>query len=296
MTNFQEIIHTLQEKLPIWGAELVRSHLDQKQPYNVSFATDLDNPKHHKPEWHEWGILTHTKKVLEAFELECLSYLETWGWNNIETEWANEYYMKSSPSRYTHRELMTIAIILHDLGKFTNRHLSKIQTNTYTNYPDFSFGLHEVASERIIHSDLVRPTLIELGLHPEEVYYIGRLTALHYELSKIRERAKQSQEGFCTTYLMSQQYEKECRLLLRSHSPFAIELGIIYLADTLGKTSYRLTPEEIGQSGTETKVKTSLVEHAIDPRHLNSAITLQVGVLATKRYFDTVVKVKRPIM
>lgn len=287
MTKLETIISTLQEQLPLWGATLVKEYLDQSLPYNSAFLTHLDDPQHHKPQWHQWGVITHTNMVLEAYLHESPTLLSSWGHEDSVSSWMTE---KIIPQGYTKHELMCIAILLHDIGKFTKRSLSKRQSHTYSDLPDFTFWLHEIDSERIIHSPLVRLTLKKLGLSSEEVFYVGRCAALHYELSKIREHRQHRGMPYNMEFINSTEYEKECLLLLRSHYDYARELGIIYLADTLGKTSFRIADNT---PSTLEFVEEEIQRLHIDGRHMSAVRDLPNNVHATKRYFEVVNAIAR---
>lgn len=46
---------------------------------NLSFAENPDFPEEHEPRWHQWGILTHTKKFAEYYRTEAQANLKSMG-------------------------------------------------------------------------------------------------------------------------------------------------------------------------------------------------------------------------
>ena len=286
--NHAERITIVSKKLPEIAQRLVKQHLDQHDPWNVAFSSDLDNPKHHKPEWHQWGILTHTAQFLKAYRAECKDLFHTWNMlEKIET------YLSDSIGGIPKSELIEIGILFHDLGKFTKRHLSINQTQRYPETPDFSFGLHEAESERLLHEPEIYSWLSEeLGLSSTQTFYIGRVGALHYELAKIRDRTKYI-PGFeySFAYLDSDAYSKDSLYTWRQHPHFGVEMGVLYLGDTLAKTEFRLSPFPASEDEASShiwEIVPQLEQKDIDPRHIAAVITQPLSIHASRRYLEHV--------
>ncbi len=286
--NHNERIELVTKRLPAFAQQLVKQHLDQNEIWNVAFASDLDNPQHHKPEWHQWGILTHTSKFLEAYRGECKSFFESW-----ELSKKIEEYLSDTIDGTPKAELLEIGILFHDLGKFTKRHLSHNQTGRYPEVPDFSFGMHEAESERLLHEiELYSWMKEELELSSTQIFYIGRVGALHYELAKIRNKAKYIADfEYTFEYLNSEQYKTDSLYTWRQHPHFGVEMGILYLGDTLAKTEFRLTPfpsSEDEASSHIWQIVPLLEQKDIDPRHIAAVITQPISIHASRKYLEHV--------
>lgn len=226
----------LRSEFPALASALIREFLPQDIAYNADFALHPDEPRHHKPQWHQWGILTHTDRFLHAFDTEVQAYMQLWNQTKQYDNW-----MAVHIDGKRKEDLLRLGILYHDLGKFTSRHLSKYQHSTDPAYPDFSFGGHEAASETLIHSHAAA-RLHTLGYTDAHIQYIGRAAALHYEIAKVRDRIKYSGEGYSFRFIASDDFTREAKLLHLEYADYAMEVGLMYLGDSLAKTGFRLDP------------------------------------------------------
>ena len=274
-----ERLQSIRELLYNLATPLIQSHLDQSLVYNQDFAINPDGYFHHKPEWHEWGILTHTEKFLEANQTEVPSYLQEWGFLN-DVQKSGQERIDDLPRS----ELIEYAILLHDIGKFATRHLSIHQTTTTTHLPDFSFGGHERVSEELILSNLIAPKLLQMNLTENQIIYIGRSAALHYEISKIRDKVKYTNIGYTTDFIKSDQYKTSVKELIANHQDYLLEIAIMYLGDSLGKTSFRLKNDH---NPHDPHLIQDIQKKGLDVRNIHSALTLHVPILATKYYLQS---------
>jgi len=275
----ENLISTIRETLPSLASRLIRHHLDQSLPHNQEFAEHPDSYWHHKPMWHEWGVITHTNKFLEAFEQEEKELLEEWGLHHIIEEFMEP--IDGIPKK----DLMKLGILLHDLGKFTLRHLSKKQVSKPPLPPDFSFGGHELESERIIHSDYVKPLLREGGLKDSHIIYIGRCAALHYELAKIRNHIfSTGYENYTIAFIEGDEHKKLSQKLADENPYHRIEVGIMYLGDSLAKTSFRTFKHG---TPTEEEMDAYIQEKDLDPRYKAQIIHSHIAVASAKAYLSS---------
>ena len=281
----ENIYTQLRNELPTLAVALIKQHLDQTQPYNADFALHPDEPRHHKPQWHQWGILTHTDHFLQSYDTEVQICIDTWGLRTLYNAWmAQEIEGKSKG------DLLRLGILYHDLGKFTTRHLSSKQHSTDALYPDFSFGGHEAASEVLIQQHLTE-RLMRLGYTSRQIWYIGRCAALHYEIAKIRDHIKNTHGGYSLLFVAGDIFAREATLLLEEFRDFAFEVGIMYLGDSLAKTAFRLTPEPTND--TERLVHPSLPEikrliaaEGLPENHIDCVLHVEVSKAAVKRYME----------
>lgn len=274
----------LRQELPQLATMLVEQHLDLRKPYNADFAQHPDERRHHKPQWHQWGILTHTDAFLRAFEGEVLECIDAWG-----IRAAYDKHVQQKIDDKTKKELLRVGILYHDLGKFTVRHLSRKQSGDDPSYPDFSFGSHEAASESVINEHL-KDRLIKEGFTVPQIHYIGRCAALHYELAKIRDHVKNT-DGYSLRFVASDEFAREANLVLLEFQDFAWEIGIMYLGDSYAKTSFRIEP--IPMSDTDLLVhpaipdlKRLIAAADLPASHLESVLHLCVSMALVQRYFS----------
>lgn len=276
-------LHILRSELPALAHTLITAYLPQNIAYNADFAAHPDEPRHHKPQWHQWGILTHTDRFLTAFDTEVQAYIQAWGMTRAYDNW-----MAVHIDGRRKEDLLRLGILYHDLGKFTSRHLSKHQHSTDPAFPDFSFGGHEAASEQLIHGHLA-DRLSALGYTDAHLEYIGRVAALHYEIAKIRDRVKYSGEGYSLRFVAGEDFAREAKLLHLEYEDYAMEVGLMYLGDSLAKTQYRLQP--FPQDDTTRLVHPDLAEirrdldrQGLPAHHLDCVTHLPVSVAAVHAY------------
>ncbi len=74
----QEIIDALWSRLLDIAKDLIGKTQDLSQERNRRFFEHPDDPQEHAPEWHQWGILTHTKMFEKFYKEELLGYLIQW--------------------------------------------------------------------------------------------------------------------------------------------------------------------------------------------------------------------------
>ena len=50
----------------------------EKRPENENFMKNPDDPAEHEPNWHQFGIITHTRKFSEFYRTEAKEYFQDW--------------------------------------------------------------------------------------------------------------------------------------------------------------------------------------------------------------------------
>ncbi len=136
------------------------------------FLENPDDPAEHKPEWHQYGIITHTRQFVLALQTAVPQAIQT-----IDPAIAArvEHYLDEQVSDLTRRELMLIAGYWHDIGKFTTRSLGR--------QGSWRFIRHAHDSARLItgvaadHHDGLGA---KYHLTPAQIAFVARLADLHY--------------------------------------------------------------------------------------------------------------------
>jgi diamine N-acetyltransferase len=238
---------------------------------NENFQKDPDSPLEHTPKWHEFGIITHSEEVLSQFVIHLNAHLEKWGINQEISAYFDELIEGKSK-----KQLFELALVFHDIGKFAR---------TFEENGSPEYEGHEAKSEEIIRTDEELQNYFKenLGLSDKQIDYIAKVAGLHFELGKVRKIAKGSPEKYTLNFAKSEKMKETSSQIISENPDFAVEIGIAFLVDTLGKTKAINNPEEI----TEEILNTSKMKEAIHQIPVNIAVAKeylkQVLALKTKK-------------
>ncbi len=237
-------------------------------PRNTNFRNNPDSPLEHYPKWHEFGIITHTEEVLSQFIIHLNSHLEKWG---IKEE-VSAYFDELIDGK-DKKQLFKLAMVFHDIGKFAR---------TFKEDGSPEYEGHEAKSEEILRTDEELQNYFKenLGLSDNQIEYIAIVAGLHFELGKVRKIAKESPEKYTLSFSKSEKFKETSAQIIKENPEFAVEIGIAFLVDTLGKTSSIPNPEEISEDFLQdSKMKDSLaqvpVTMAVSREYLMQALALK---------------------
>ncbi len=179
--------------------------------------------------------------------------------------------------------VICLAILLHDLGKFTTRRLIPTSDGSFKT----SFRDHEAASGQIIRTPAFAQMLEqEYGLSVLQIAYIARAAELHYELGELRYAARHSPQGYTIAFAHSQMFHNSAkRLMEKEYEGFEAEIGLLFLGDSLAKTDIRLlakTDEEIAAS--EQLIQELLEKRKLNPKLINAVKQLPVNLAIAEAY------------
>ena len=274
--DIHKIISLLLDRLP----EIARGIIELR-PENENFIKNPDDPVEHVPNWHQFGIITHTKVVLESYINNLEELFENWNVNdkiNKKLHCEIDGIAKS--------DLIKIGIILHDIGKFarnfeiTNGHI------------EHNFYGHEAISEKLIISKntLVNEILKnEFNLTISQIKYIGRMAGLHFELGKSRDAARKSIKGYSIEFSNSEECEKALLNIASLYSDYKEEIGLLFLCDSLGKTDIRIkanNDEEIEKQ--EIFIYESIKKRKLNPKLVAAIKQLPVNMAICKKYLQII--------
>lgn len=208
---------------------------------NLNLKANPNDPLEHHPEWHQFGIITHTRKFACHFKETAQEYLEKW---NVAGK--INACLDAEIDGISKRDLMYMAIPFHDLGKFAIRFFKEKKGKL-----SVSYNGHEALSEKLLLNDeKVQHLLHSFGLTEAQIAYMGRCVGLHYELGKTRKCAEETASGYTVAFTQSDACRKECIGYMREFPDFKIEIGLLFLCDSLAKTDVILfeeTDEEIAK-------------------------------------------------
>jgi hypothetical protein len=246
---------------------------------NENFIKNPDDPKEHVINWHQFGIITHTKAVFDSYTYDIDKLFEDW---NVEYKINNKLCLKIGD--ITKYDLIKIGIVLHDIGKFARNFRNengKIEHNFYG---------HEEISEKLIISqdsfvhDLLKNTF---KLSVPQIQYIGRIAGLHFELGKSRDAARRASHGYSISFSKSKECETTCLDIASQYADFKEEIGILFLCDSLGKTDIRINAEsdEVLEQH-RAFIHQVLTERDLNPILIVAIMQLPVNIAIAKTYFD----------
>ena len=236
-----------------WKHEQRRELMELLAARNQRFYDDPDDALEHIPIYHQWGIITHSKKFQEYFQGEVFSLLKKW---QIESSVSD--LLAEKIDGISKRDLLNILILAHDTGKFQVRNwrldrLGRLQAN---------FRPHEEASGTVIRNFIAPHLQQKYHFTPAQTEYIARGAELHYVLGIMRNEAKKSELGYNFRFLHSSRFLEIVEKIIKDYHSFALEIGLLFLGDSLAKNEFRLeaeTDEEIQRQ--QQKAARMLAEH-----------------------------------
>ena len=152
--------------------ELATALIPRSPSASPRFLAAPDDPAEHKPEWHQFGIITHTRHFVTALRDDVPRALR-----DVDPAIAArvERYLDAPLGDPTRRELLLIAGYWHDVGKFTTR--------TQGRRGDWRFIGHAHDSAALITGEAPHGADglgARYGLDAAQIAFVARLADLHY--------------------------------------------------------------------------------------------------------------------
>jgi len=225
MPDMSAITRAIDDDLPAMARSVIEAHLDLADPRNAAFLREPDDRNQHQVQWHQWGIISHTRKFLRHFDTEVQCYLRSWGLCA-----PVERVLDVPIDGATKRQLLRISILLHDIGKFGAR---------FSGTRGFHFTHHERLSGEIIRSEL---HLARFGLTPAQIEYVARAAEDHFVLGLVRKRARE-ERIYDPEFTQSERFRRLAMQIKEEHPDDYVEIGLLFLGDSLAKTDPVTGPE-----------------------------------------------------
>jgi hypothetical protein len=263
-----EILIKIEADLPKIARSIAERNTNLSELERRTFLEGLDSPEQHKPKWHQWGIITHSRKFKEYYEMQIVRHLRRWRFLGIEQHLQEKI---ESISKY---ELLKIVALLHDLGKF-NKSLKPDRIES-------DFEGHAKFSE--IHIREMNLKTYELS--ESQIDYVAKCARMHYELGDLRYDAKQG-PGYNMLYAKSHEATNDMEARIRGYKGFAVEVGVMFLADCLAKTEVFVegsSDEEINKNSW--KAEKEIYEKNLHPNLILAARQSPVNLEITKKYLQ----------
>jgi hypothetical protein len=127
-------------------------------------------------------------------------------------------------------DLLKITILLHDIGKFGARTHGK---------GGFHFSGHERVSGAVIREEL---GLEVYGLTPAQIEYVARTAEDHFVLGLVRKKAREMGR-FTSDFPRTAGFRDLAAAIKAEHPDDFIEIGVLFLGDSLSKVDAREGPE-----------------------------------------------------
>jgi hypothetical protein len=294
--NPYHILDALRQALPDLGESIARAHYHHtiaphySEPHheqakgNIALlASDSDSVISHEPRWHEFGIVTHTEKVIDVALTK---------WHRIDNDscdlaWAIDDLKSRTIDGMPLFELLVISLALHDIGKFQ----PLIKSGKADNTDRISHVGHEARGGDLIRAARSTQPPEELSalatifesfaITDCQLDYIERCVRLHFEFGKVRHHA--SQTDYSVAYTRTPAFKQVCLNIATEHkglfreSDMSIEKGVLFLMDSAGKTNFTVQNE-----GNESAWANHVQEIGAHPKLLHAykqyAVHLAVGL------------------
>jgi hypothetical protein len=220
------------ERLPAIARDLVAGAGYPAHERNARFLADPDDPREHETRWHQWGIITHSRMFERCYLEEVPRLLDEWGIAGAVASGLGQT-IDGAPRG----DLLRLAIPLHDLGKFAVRQVRLARGGRVAT----SFKFHEAESGRIIRRPaLSRLLKEEIGLSPARHDYVAECAARHYELAHVRDALK-GDGAYDLAHVRTPRFGRLCLELMEKNAGYELEVGLLWLADSLAKVGARIT-------------------------------------------------------
>jgi hypothetical protein len=245
---------------------------------NKNFRQTPDAVAEHNPQWHQFGIIGHSQEVAKAWADLVPRYLADWQLSeNVERILGQMIDDRSK------KDLLALSIPLHDLGKF-QRTISPQRKGL-----GFHHNGHEAKSAELIQNNPAVKSLLEKqSMTQAQIDYIASCARLHYKLGGLRDYTKQKTE-YNLAFARSADCQQACQKIAEQNPEFKTEIGLWFLADSLGKTDVRIEAENDEAIQAQTpEIKNILAQRNLSPR-LEAAVKQQpVSIELAKTYLKTI--------
>lgn len=285
--DYREIIASLNQKLPEMSKKIISDNLDLTDSTNQQFHADPDSVEFHEPNWHQWGVITHTMNVERCFQEEMPGYLSKWG-----VEEAVKSQMEREIDGRSREELLAISLTLHDLGKFAARKTVGEPGNL-----GVSFKYHENDSADIISNpEFITFLQKEYGLTIDQIDYLAECVRRHFILGVVREEAKASDLGYTMAYTNGEQFQSRVEGIIEANPGYETEIGLMFLVDSLGKTDIRITAVDDTAIEAQTEQITEQISsRGLNPNLIRSIKQLPVNIEIARRYLEQATEHKQDL-
>jgi len=275
------------KRLPEFAQSMMAQHVDAENPRNTAYLANPDSPAEHSPNWHQWGVITHTKMFGLAHDKDVNQLLQKWGLKD-----QVDKHLDQEIDGQPKRDLLRAAVALHDLGKFTHR--------TFEDEPDGSYKAtftdHERKSGELIRDPAFAEALKrDYNLTDNHVEYIAKAAELHFQLGILRSKAK-AMGKYNMEFPRSPAFADLAREQMQAHPDMALEMGLLFMGDSMAKTNIRIKADsdaeiEAQHAAIQQRITDRLSAlpdlHKFNPKLIRAVKQLPVNLEVGRRYLET---------
>jgi len=237
--------------------------------YKQQFFFEIDCNRQHKYNWHQWGIVTHSRACMSLYDNEVKNYLKEW--DKLEVI---EKHLNEKIDGITKSKLIYIGILLHDLGKFKKH---------YTIEPNHkvkcSFSQHEVYSQKIILEDIY-PLLHEYyKLSRNQIKYIATCAENH---GLVRQIIKKAGINYSSEFIHSDKFKNILLNELSELKKYKIEIGLLFFADSCAKTNIAF------QDRTDIDILEDLRKQNLNQKLIKAVKQKEQSIKVAQHYFEII--------
>jgi len=272
--NIDNIIEEVDQNLEDIARVVLVKRIEEEQNHlfklmQEQFFMELDSTSQHKPRWHQWGIIAHTRQFMKFYDNIVQEDLRRW---NI-FEKVNRH-LSVKIDGIAKSKLIRLSILLHDIGKFKKNY--KIDSNLRISY---GFKNHELYSYQIIKGELFSLLSKEYGLSNNQIEYIAMCARYHFELGIIREVAKKSPRGYTIKFVHSHQFRDIILEAIPKIEDYRVEVGLLFLAVSYAKSDIEY------RDRTDEDILYELKERKLNPRLIDSIKQIPINIEVAKEYY-----------
>ena len=288
--NPLEIQQLLLEIMPLLARSFILDdelYADKNDPFRQDFANNPDDVLMHESDWHQWGIITHTRQMdtarLAAVDLLGESFQP-----------AGDRLSKAMVGHFNKWQLsLVLAPVVHDWGKFIRREYLGFKPD---GRPNFNFDGHEFGSGLLVRR--FKHFLTGFNLTYDQVEYLARCAELHFELGKVRKEAKRTEGGYTFAFVNGPRCAEACEAIIKSNSDLAEEIGALFAVDSLAKVGVISAVEassDVDLTRFKTRVVAEVKKDGLPERYVQAGLKLGLDLALARRYFSILNKMTRPL-
>jgi hypothetical protein len=266
---------------------MMAQHVDADNPRNTAYLANPDSPAEHSPNWHQWGVITHTKMFGLAHDKDVNQLLQKWGLKQ-QVDRHLDQQIDGQPKR----DLLRAAVALHDLGKFTHRTFEDEPDGTYK----ATFTDHERKSGELIRDPAFAASLKQdYNLTDNQIEYIAKAAELHFQLGILRKKAKMVGK-YNMEFPRSPAFPDLAREQMRAHPDMALEMGLLFIGDSMAKTNIRIKADSDAEiEAQHAAIQQTITDrlsalpdlHKFNPKLIRAVKQLPVNLEVGRRYLET---------
>lgn len=228
----------LLDLLPDIASSIIRDITENK-----TFKMNPDDAKEHAPEWHQYGIITHSNKFVEMMKSKVPEKLLEWGIKD-----RIDKILDVEIDSVRKRDLLCITGVLHDIGKFARDF--KIKDGKIA--PDYS--RHEAYSRQLIlgidkfktanQNGTYIHDLLQKGFTKNQINYIATTAGLHYVLGRRIRKPVESANDYSFAYIRSRKCVNVLESIIDEHPDYCIEIGYLFLCDNFSSHEFVISAND----------------------------------------------------